>query len=326
MANVIRTILITGSTDGIGKQTALELAKNAENHVIVHGRDETRCKNAVSAIRSATGIPSNQIDYIVADFANMKAVKDMATEVERRFPKLNVLVCNAGVLARDRQLTADGLELTFQVRLPLSYRAGTDYFGASRMLFDVAMAVNELSQLSPSTKLCHFQVNHLAHFLLATKLCNLLKRNRPSRVIVVSSICHSWHPIDWNDLMAEKDYEKYLQYSRSKLMNHLFTFALARRFASDPEIEKGSMTANVLEPGVVETKLLRAGGYSGAPVEQGAVTSVYLAQSKDVEGVSGLYFNNSKRKTEPWAPSKDEEAQEKLWKMSEDLCQKLGVW
>jgi len=282
-ANAIRTILITGSTDGIGKQTALELAKNAENYVIVHGRDEARCKNTVSAIKSATGIGNDKIDYVVADFANMKAVKAMAAEVERRFPRLNVLICNAGVLMRQRQTSADGFEMTFQV-------------------------------------------NHLAHFLLTTKLMHVLKRNRPSRVVVVSSICHDWHPIDWKDLMAEKTYEKYLQYSRTKLMNHMFTFALARRFANDPEIEKGSVTSNVLEPGVIETKLLKAGGYSGSPVEQGAVTSVYLAQSKDVECVNGEYFNNLKKKIEPWNKSRDEEAQEKLWKISEEMCQQAGVW
>lgn len=86
------------------------------------------------------------------------------------------------------------------------------------------------------------------------------------------------------------------------------------------------MTSNVLEPGVVETKLLRVGGYSGGPVESGAVTPVYLAQSAEIEGVNGQYFNNSKKKIEPCKESRDEAAQEKLWKLSEDLCTKLGVW
>jgi len=279
---IIRTILITGATDGIGKQTALELAKNASHHVIVHGRDENRCKNTVSAIKSAIGNSNDNIDYIVADFAKMNDVKEMVAEVERRFPRLNVLICNAGVLSPKRQVTSDGLEL-------------------------------------------NFQVNHLAHFLLTTKLTPLLKQNRPSRVVVVSSMLHSWGAMDWNDLMAEKNYEKTTQYSRSKLMNHLFAFALARRFANDSEIRKGEMTCNVLQPGVIGTKLCRAGGYSGGPVESGAVTPVYLAQASEVDGVNGQYFA-SKKITEPSTESRDESAQEKLWQISEDLCKKLGVW
>jgi len=278
---IIRTILITGATDGIGKQTALELAKNSSHHIIVHGRNETRCQNTVAEIKSAIG--NSNVDYIVADFSDMNAVKDMAEEVERRFSKLNVLVCNAGVVSPTREVTKDGLELTFQV-------------------------------------------NFLAHFLLTTKLTPLLKRNRPSRVVIVSSLVHSWQSIDWSDIMAEKKYDKRAQYGRSKLMDLMFAFALARRFDNDTDIKKGEMTANALHPGAINTKLCRAGGYvCRGTVEEGAVTPVYLAQSNEVEGVNGKYFD-SKRIAEPSKVSRDEVQQEKLWKFGEDKCKKLGVW
>lgn len=96
------------------------------------------------------------------------------------------------------------------------------------------------------SKKIHFfpKVNHLAHFLLINRLLDRLKKNSPARIIVVSSICHSWHEMAWDDLQAEKQYEKYLQYSQSKLANHLFTFALSRR------LKETGVTCNVLEPGV----------------------------------------------------------------------------
>lgn len=108
-----RTILITGATDGIGKEAAVQLASNPANRVIIHGRNESRCQAAVNAIKQA--YPNSKVDYIVADFANLQAVNAMASEVQTRFPRLNVLACNAGVLLQERQVTQNGLEMTFQV-------------------------------------------------------------------------------------------------------------------------------------------------------------------------------------------------------------------
>lgn len=119
MTSYRRHILITGATDGIGRQTALELSANPENLVIVHGRNMQRCHEAIEYIRaqqSSTGQQQHDnLDSVVADFAELRQVADMADEVVRRFPKLNVLLCNAGVLLPKRQITKDGLEATFQV-------------------------------------------------------------------------------------------------------------------------------------------------------------------------------------------------------------------
>lgn len=159
----------------------------------------------------------------------------------------------------------------------------------------------------------------MAHFALTNLLLPTLKANAPARIVVVSSICHDWHPMDWQDMMATKGYEKYKQYSRTKLMNHMMAFALARR------LQGSGVTCNVLEPGVIQTKLLAAGGYSGASVESGAVSSVHLAQSPEVEGVTGKYFNSNKRQIQANDESKQEDCQERLWKLSEEMCTKFGV-
>lgn len=159
----------------------------------------------------------------------------------------------------------------------------------------------------------------MAHFYLTNSLLPLLTSNQPSRIIVVSSICHDWYQMDWEDLQSEKDYEKYKQYSRSKLANHLFAFALARRLAGT------KVTCNVMEPGVVETKLLRAGGYSGSPVEKSSVAFVHLAEADELAHVTDKYFSHSKQVIKPSDDSRDKDAQEKLWTISEELCKKIGL-
>ena len=107
-----KTVLITGSTDGIGKQTALDLARMGAN-VIIHGRDPQRVQTAREEIIKNSG--NNQVDSMLADFSSLTQVKRMAEEILARYPRLDVLVNNAGVFLLDRKLTNDGLEMNFQV-------------------------------------------------------------------------------------------------------------------------------------------------------------------------------------------------------------------
>ncbi len=114
-----RTILITGSTDGIGRQTAVDLAKNPENLVIIHGRNRGRCEDAIGFIRkqlAKDGVQkSAKLDFVTGDFGEMSEIPKLVAAVKEKFPKLNVLLCNAGVLLPKRQTSKDGLELAFQV-------------------------------------------------------------------------------------------------------------------------------------------------------------------------------------------------------------------
>ena len=95
--------VITGATEGIGKQTAIELAERGYQ-VVVHGRNEARAKEA------ATGITGAEI--CAADFASLKQVRAMGADLAKRFPRVDVLLNNAGVYAKERALTEDGFELT----------------------------------------------------------------------------------------------------------------------------------------------------------------------------------------------------------------------
>ena len=92
-----KTILITGSTDGIGKLAALNLAK-AGHHVYLHGRDADKLDSVIAEAKAAaTGTAADHIDGFVADLSDLTAVLSMAAEVSDKLPKLDVLINNAGV-------------------------------------------------------------------------------------------------------------------------------------------------------------------------------------------------------------------------------------
>jgi NAD(P)-dependent dehydrogenase (short-subunit alcohol dehydrogenase family) len=261
-----RTVLVTGSTDGIGKETALQLARMGAE-VLLHGRSQEKGVAVQEEINRRTG--NDRLQFFRADLSSQKQVRKMAAEIWERHDRLHVLINNAGTFEPERRITEDGLEKTFAV-------------------------------------------NYLAQFLLTHELLDLMKRSSPARVINVASIAHWSGSMDWSNLQGERRYEGFDAYARSKLAVVLFTYSLARHL-------KGSgVTANCLHPGVIKTKLLRAGfgDYPGGTPEKGARTSVYLASSAKVEGISGNYFEECKAvRSSP--QSYDQRLQEELWRISE---------
>ena len=104
-----RTVLVTGGTGGIGKATALGLARMGA-HLAITGRDHARAEDAAREIRAAGG---GQADVFVADLSSQADVRRLAGEVLGRLPRIDVLVNNAGGYWNTRHVTADGLEHTF---------------------------------------------------------------------------------------------------------------------------------------------------------------------------------------------------------------------
>ncbi len=107
-----RTILVTGSTDGIGRAAARMLAERG-HHVLIHGRNEEKGRVARDEIAESTG--SEQTDLLIADLSDQRQVRRLAEEIRERFDRLDVLVNNAGVYMPERVVTPDGLEATFAV-------------------------------------------------------------------------------------------------------------------------------------------------------------------------------------------------------------------
>lgn len=108
----MKTILITGSTDGIGKLTALKLAK--EGHTVyVHGRSEAKLNTVIEDIEEASNNPN--IKGFVADFSDLNAVKQLAEQIKKEVTKLDILINNAGIYKTAADKTKDGLDIRMAV-------------------------------------------------------------------------------------------------------------------------------------------------------------------------------------------------------------------
>lgn len=104
--------LVTGGTNGIGKSTALELARMGANVIIV-GRNAQKTSPVVEEIRSATG--NMKVDSLLADLSSQQDVRQLADEFRSKYSQLHVLINNAGGFFMNRQISIDGIEMTFAV-------------------------------------------------------------------------------------------------------------------------------------------------------------------------------------------------------------------
>jgi NAD(P)-dependent dehydrogenase (short-subunit alcohol dehydrogenase family) len=180
-----------------------------------------------------------------------------------------------------------------------------------------------------------FATNHLGHFALATGLHEALAAGR-ARVVAVSSTAHQRSGVDFDDIMFERRaYDPWLAYGQSKTANVLFAVEAAKRWAGD------GITVNALNPGGIRTNLQRhidvdalvadiarqGGEVNWKTPEQGAATSVLLAASPLVEGVTGRYFEDVTEaephqegtRTGVAAYALDPESAARLWTVSEEL-------
>jgi NAD(P)-dependent dehydrogenase (short-subunit alcohol dehydrogenase family) len=159
-------------------------------------------------------------------------------------------------------------------------------------------------------------LNHLGYYLLTRSLYNLLKASAPARIVNVASVAHLGARIDFPNLQ----FSGWKGYKRSKLANILFTYELARR------LDGTGVTVNALSPGLVASNfgMNNRGLFPlikplvdcfSVSNERGAQTSIYLACSPDVEGVTGKYFTGCRPHSSS-AASHDRTAAAQLWEIS----------
>jgi NAD(P)-dependent dehydrogenase (short-subunit alcohol dehydrogenase family) len=223
----------------------------------------------------------------------------------------------AAALLRQEQPGADLATAAADLARPGEVRALAASLRAGHARLDVLLhnagVYLTTRQVTPEGLEATLAVNHLAPFLLTHLLLDRVVAAR-GRVVVVASGVHGNASLDLDDLQLTRAYDGYGAYARSKLCNVLFATELAERLAGS------GATANSLHPGVVGTKLLRAGFAMDGPdsLAQGAATSVYLATSPEVEGVSGRYFVRQKAVT-PSRLARDARLRARLWEESERL-------
>jgi len=276
-----KTVVITGANSGIGLETAVALAR-AGAKTLITVRDRARGEAAVADVRARSG--RDDVDVVVFDLGSIASTRQGAAEILARCDRIDVLVNNAGVVLSSRRETEDGLEATFAV-------------------------------------------NHLGHFVLTELLLDRLKQSAPARIVNVASTAHKGarKGLNFDDLQSSSAYSGMQVYSKSKLANIYFTTELARR------LEGTGVTVNCLHPGTVATGYGRDGDSSGVlafglkiikpfilNAEQGARTSIYLASSPDVAGVTGKYFVKCKPRL-PSGAARDDEAARRLWECSEEI-------
>jgi NAD(P)-dependent dehydrogenase (short-subunit alcohol dehydrogenase family) len=171
---------------------------------------------------------------------------------------------------------------------------------------------DQYRELSAEGYELRFAVNYLAPFLLTELLLPLLEASAPARIVNVASVGQA--PIDFGDVMLERDYEGRRAYAQSKLALVMFTFELARR------LDPGRVTANCLHPGsLMPTKIVaESWGRTIDTLEQGIDATVRLITDPGLDGVSGRYFDGRQESTAD-GQAYDDEARERLWKLSEAL-------
>jgi NAD(P)-dependent dehydrogenase (short-subunit alcohol dehydrogenase family) len=108
----MKTILITGSTDGVGKLTATKLAKSG-HQILLHGRNAEKLKNTISEIKKETS--NNKVSGFIADFSDFNSIEKMIAEISNAFPIIDVLINNAGIFKSPVDKTMVGLDIRFAV-------------------------------------------------------------------------------------------------------------------------------------------------------------------------------------------------------------------
>lgn len=282
MSDMGRVVVITGASSGIGKETAKSLAAQGWR-VIALGRNPDRMAAAEAEIRAASR--GAAVDMIRADLSSMAEAVRAADEIALLTDRVHVLINNAGGMAKEKVVTAEGLEQNF---------AG-NHLGPFLLTNRLLPLIRRAAAESPP---------------------------RSVRIINTSSDGSEMIPgLNWDDLQLLERFHPGHAYCQGKLANVMFARALARRLAGEGVVahalHPGTVDSNFITH-ADETTQEHIRGLDAMTPEQGAAALTWLAIGEEPGRTSGGYFHQFK----PAAPNPvvdDDEAVERLWTASEML-------
>lgn len=265
--------LITGATSGIGEATALSLASMGAT-VVLHGRSVKRINETRAMIQSATG---QSVDHLQADLSSLQAVRGMVTEFQQRYNRLDVLINNAGAVFMRRQLSKDGIEMTFAVN-------HLSHFVLTLLLIESLIAAGNSRIINVSSGLHHRAIFEEGNFPLNKGYTGIkaYAQSKLANVVFTYGLAQ-------------------------RLEHHSLTVN-----ALSPG---GVRTRIGFNNGFLMRWLMQFAGRTWKSADDGARTSVFLATDVQVEGLSGKFFENSKE-TPSSAYSHNSQAGQWLWDVS----------
>ena len=274
-----RTCLITGATDGIGKEAAIELAKKGCNLILI-GRSKEKGEKVVEQIRE---VADNyvDIDYFTADLMLMKEVSRIADQVSKKYPRIDVLLNNVGAYFTSREVTEEGFERTFALN-------HLGYFLMTKKLLPLVEKSNYKRIVNVSSS-AHYGIDFEFDNMNGEKKYSGFDTYKKSKLANVMFTYELAKRIEKTGITA----------------NCLHPGFVATKFGNNN---------NILWRSVISfAKLLMA-----ISVKDGAKTTVHLACSDEVADTNGRFFADCKVK-QGSSKAKNDEHNKKLWELSEEF-------
>ena len=277
-----RRVLVTGGNAGIGKATAVALAKRGDD-VVITVRDSAKGERAAQDIRAKTG---RDVTWMIVDLAALESVRCFTDEFVARYSRLDVLINNAGLILGERRVTDDGFEETFAVNHLGPFLLTTRLLPLLRSSAP-SRIVNVSSRM-------HVRAIHGIDF-------DDVQRNRRYRAMEV------YAESKLANLLFTSELARRLA-GTGVTANAVHPGVVATNFSLDGDAD-----------GIIAWFYRWAAPFMRTP-ERGAETSVYVATHPDLDGISGGYFASCRRR-KPSRAARDDEAARRLWRLSEQWVQ-----